>query len=50
MISKYNSYVLFEKPKGAEKENELELDGQSICPLNQQEIASLVLCGNLKVN
>lgn len=32
------------------KENQLEIDGKSICPLNQQEIASLVPCGKLKVN
>ncbi len=32
------------------KENQLEIDGKSICPLNQQEIASLVPCGKLKAN
>lgn len=31
-------------------ENQLEIDGKSICPLNQQKIASLVPCGKLKVN
>jgi len=32
------------------KENKLEIDGKNICPLNQQEIASLVPCGKTKVN
>lgn len=32
------------------KENKLEIDGKNICPLNQQEIASLVPCGKPKVN
>ena len=32
------------------KENQLLIDGKSICPLNQQEIAKLVPCGKLKVN
>ena len=32
------------------KENQLEIEGKSICPLNQQEIASLVPCGKLKAN
>mgnify|MGYP002512379227 CR=1 FL=1 len=32
------------------KENQLEIEGRNICPLNQQEIASLVHCGKLKVN
>ena len=32
------------------KENQLQIDGKSICPLNQQEIANLVPCGKLKVN
>ncbi|MGL5259736.1 MAG: helix-turn-helix domain-containing protein [Lachnospiraceae bacterium] len=32
------------------KENQLEIDGKSVCPLNQQEIAGLVPCGKLKVN
>lgn len=32
------------------RENQLEIDGKNICPLNQQEIASLVPCGKLKVN
>ena len=31
-------------------ENQLEIEGKSICPLNQQEIAGLVHCGKLKVN
>lgn len=32
------------------KENQLEIEGKSICPLNQQEIAGLVHCGKQKVN
>lgn len=32
------------------KENQLQIDGKSIFPLNQQEIANLVPCGKLKVN
>lgn len=32
------------------KENQLEIDGKSVCPLNQQEIAGLVPCGKFKVN
>ena len=32
------------------KENQLQIDGKSICPLNQQEIANLVPCGKLKVH
>ncbi|MBD5497087.1 MAG: nucleotidyl transferase [Lachnospiraceae bacterium] len=32
------------------KNNQLEIDGRSVCPLNQQEIANLVPCGKLKVN
>lgn len=32
------------------KENQLQIEGKSICPLNQQEIASLVPCGKPKVN
>lgn len=32
------------------KENQLEIEGKSVCPLNQQEIASLVPCGKLKTN
>ena len=32
------------------RENQLQIDGKSICPLNQQEIANLVPCGKLKVN
>ena len=32
------------------RENQLEIEGKNICPLNQQEIASLVPCGKLKVN
>lgn len=32
------------------KENQLEIDGKNVCPLNQQEIAGLVPCGKLKVN
>lgn len=32
------------------KENQLEIDGKNVCPLNQQEIAGLVPCGKFKVN
>ena len=32
------------------KENQLQIDGKNICPLNQQEISNLVPCGKLKVN
>ena len=32
------------------KENQIAIEGKYICPLNQQEIASLVPCGKLKVN
>lgn len=32
------------------KEYQLKIEGKDICPLNQQEIASLVPCGKLKVN
>ncbi len=32
------------------KDNQLEIDGKKVCPLNQQEIADLVPCGKLKVN
>ena len=32
------------------KENQIAIEGKNICPLNQQEIASLVPCGKLKVN
>ena len=32
------------------RDNQLQIDGKSICPLNQQEIANLVPCGKLKVN
>lgn len=32
------------------RENQLEIEGKNIYPLNQQEIASLVPCGKLKVN
>ena len=31
-------------------ENQLEIKGKNICPLNQQEIASLAHCGKLKAN
>ena len=30
--------------------NQLEIKGKNICPLNQQEIASLAHCGKLKAN
>lgn len=32
------------------KDNQLQIEGKSVCPLNQQEIARLVPCGKLKVN
>ena len=32
------------------RDNQLQINGKSICPLNQQEIANLVPCGKLKVN
>lgn len=32
------------------KMNQVEIDGKSVCPLNQQEIATLVHCGKLKAN
>ena len=32
------------------RENQLEIDGNNICPLNQQEIADLVPCGKFKAN
>jgi predicted transcriptional regulator len=32
------------------KENQLQINGRCICPLNQQEISNLVPCGKLKVN
>lgn len=32
------------------RDNQLDIEGKSICPLNQKEIASLVPCGKLKVN
>lgn len=32
------------------KENQLEIEGKNVCPLNQKEIAGLVPCGKLKVN
>ena len=32
------------------RENQLEIEGKNICPLNQQEMAVLVPCGKLKVN
>ena len=32
------------------RENQLPINGKSICPLNQQEIANLVPCGKFKVN
>lgn len=31
-------------------DNQIQIDGKSICLLNQQEIASQVPCGKLKVN
>lgn len=32
------------------KEKQVEIDGKLVCPLNQQEIASLVECGKVKTN
>ena len=32
------------------KEHLLEIDGMMVCPLSQQEIATQVPCGKLKVN
>lgn len=32
------------------KDNQLEIDGSLVCPLNQQEIANQVPCGKLKAN
>ena len=32
------------------RENQLEIEGKNICPLNQQEIADLVPCSKLKAN
>ena len=31
-------------------DNNIEIDGRNVCPLNQQEIARLMSCGKLKVN
>lgn len=32
------------------KEKQIEIDGKMVCPLNQQEIASLIECGKVKTN
>lgn len=32
------------------KEKQVEIDGKMVCPLNQQEIASLINCGKVKTN
>ena len=32
------------------RENQLEIEGKNICPLNQQEMAVLLPCCKLKVN
>lgn len=32
------------------REKQVEIDGKMVCPLNQQEIASLVECGKVKTN
>ena len=32
------------------KEHQVEIEGISVCPLNQQEIANQVPCGKLKAN
>ena len=32
------------------KEKQVEIDGKMVCPLNQQEIASLIECGKVKTN
>ncbi len=31
-------------------EKQVEIDGKNICPLNQQEIATLIQCGKAKTN
>lgn len=32
------------------KKKQVEIDGKLVCPLNQQEIASLIECGKVKTN
>ena len=32
------------------KERQVEIDGKMVCPLNQQEIATLIECGKVKTN
>lgn len=32
------------------KEKQIEIDGKKVCPLNQQEIATLIDCGKVKTN
>lgn len=32
------------------KEKQIEIDGKNVCPLNQQEIATLIDCGKVKTN
>lgn len=32
------------------KGKQIEIDGKMVCPLNQQEIASLIECGKVKTN
>ena len=32
------------------REKQVEIDGKMVCPLNQQEIASLIECGKVKTN
>ena len=31
-------------------EKQVEIDGENVCPLNQQEIATLIQCGKAKTN
>lgn len=32
------------------KEKQVEIDGKMVCPLNQQEIATIIECGKVKTN
>lgn len=32
------------------REKQIEIDGKMVCPLNQQEIATLIECGKVKTN
>lgn len=31
-------------------DNQMEIEGQKVCPLNQQEIANLAFCSKVKTN